>query len=240
MKNVFGRVWAFWGLITFLTTFLIIFPIAMLSHLMEETRGQRFFIAVSKIWMNVWLFLIGCPVKVTGEENFKPGQAYIVVFNHNALLDVPLSAPYVPGGNKTIAKSSFAKIPVFGSFYSRGSILVDRKNEKSRSKSFDAMKRVLRKGMHVCIYPEGTRNRTPDPVKPFYDGAFKLAAITKKDIIPCVISGTKKAMPINKKFFLLPIKLKMQFLPAQTSADKTVTELKEKVRGEMIKVYVGN
>lgn len=239
LKNIFERTWAFWGLISFLITFLVIFPLSMLSHVMEETKGQKYFIAVSKIWMNVWLFLVGCPVRVTGKENFKPGQAYIVVFNHNALLDVPLSAPYVPGANKTIAKASFAKIPLFGLFYSRGSILVDRTDEKSRSKSFDSMKKTLAKGMHVCIYPEGTRNRTAEPIKPFYDGAFRLAAITGKDIIPCVITGTKKAMPINKKFFLLPVKLSMQFLPAETSAGKTVTALKEKVHEEMVKVYVG-
>lgn len=238
--NIFGRIWALWGLITFIISFLIIFLPSMLSHLMDEPKGQKYFIAVSKIWMDVWLFLVGCPVKVTGKENFKSGHAYIVLFNHNALLDVPLSAPYVPGPNKTIAKASFAKIPLFGSFYKKGSVLVDRKNEKSRTKSFDAMKKVLAKGMHMCIYPEGARNRTTELIKPFYDGAFRLAAIAKKDIIPCVITGTKKAMPINKKFFLLPVKLKMQFLPAETSADKTVTELKEKVRAEMLKVYRRN
>ncbi len=237
-KNIFGRIWALWGLITFLITFLIIFIPSMLSHLMKEQRGQKYFIAVSKIWMNVWLFLIGCPVKVTGKENFKPGEAYIVVFNHNALLDVPLSAPFVPGANKTIAKASFAKIPVFGWFYSRGSVLVDRNNDRSRRKSFDAMKRVLAKGMHMCIYPEGTRNRSKEPIKSFYDGAFKLAIATKKEIMPCVISGTKNAMPINLKFFLLPVKLKMQFLTPETPANKTVTELKEKVHSEMLKVYM--
>ena len=238
VKNIFGRIWALWGLITFLITFLIIFIPSMLSHLMDDPKGQKYFIAVSKIWMNTWLFLIGCPVKVSGKENFKPGESYIVVFNHNALLDVPLSAPFVPGANKTIAKASFAKIPLFGSFYSRGSVLVDRTNDRSRSKSFEAMKKVLAKGMHMCIYPEGTRNRSDAPIKIFYDGAFKLALGTKKDIIPCVIIGTKKAMPINKKFFLLPVKLKMHFLPAVTSADKTVTELKEKVHSEMVKEYV--
>ncbi len=238
VKNIFGRIWALWGLITFLITFLIIFIPSMLSHVMNDPKGQKYFIAVSRIWMNVWLFLIACPVKVSGKENFKPGMAYIVVFNHNALLDVPLSAPYVPGANKTIAKASFAKIPLFGLFYKRGSVLVDRKNEKSRSKSFDAMKKVLAAGMHMCIYPEGARNRTAEPIKPFYDGAFRLALAAKKDIIPCVITGTKKAMPINKKFFLLPVKLKMQFLPAETSTGKTVTELKEKVYNEMLKVYV--
>lgn len=238
LKNIFGRIWALWGLITFLTTFLIIFLPSMIANLMDDPKGQKYFIAVSKIWMNVWLFLVGCPVKVSGKENFKPGTAYIVVFNHNALLDVPLSAPYVPGANKTIAKASFARIPLFGSFYKKGSVLVDRKNEKSRSKSFDAMKKVLAMGMHMCIYPEGARNRSAEPIKPFYDGAFRLAVAAKKDIIPCVIIGTKKAMPINKKFFLLPVQLKMHFLPAVSSVDKTVAGLKEKVFDDMVKEYV--
>lgn len=238
VTNIFGRIWAFWGLITFLATFLIFFIPAMCSHLIEEPKGQKFFIIVSRLWMNVWLFLVGCPVKVTGTENFKPGKVYVVVFNHNALLDVPLSSPYVPGANKTIAKASFAKIPLFGLFYKKGSILVDRKDEKSRSKSFDAMKKVLTTGMHMCIYPEGARNRSNEPIKTFYDGAFRLAVTTKNDIIPCVITGTKKAMPINKFFFLLPVKLTMQFLPAETSDGKSVTELKEKVHAEMLEAYM--
>ena len=155
-------------------------------------------------------------------------KAYIVVFNHNALLDVPLSAPYVPGANKTIAKASFAKVPLFGLFYKRGSVLVDRKNEKSRIQSYDAMKKVLANGMHMCIYPEGTRNRTSEPIKTFYDGAFKLAVDAKKNIMPCVITGTKKAMPVNKFFYLLPTRLKMHFLPAVSAENITAKELKGK------------
>ncbi len=238
LKNIFGRIWAFWGLITFFITFCIVFLPSMLSHLFKDPKGQKYFIAVSKIWMNTWLFLIGCPVKVSGTENFKPNTAYIVVFNHNAFLDVPLSAPYVPGANKTIAKASFAKVPIFGLFYKRGSVLVDRKNEKSRSKSFDVMKKVLAAGMHMCIYPEGTRNRSTEPIKPFYNGAFRLATAAKKDIIPCVIVGTKKAMPISKKFFLWPTRLSMHFLPAVSSTDNNVKELKEKVFNAMLKEYV--
>jgi len=239
-KNIFGRIWALWGLISFLVTFLIIFIPSMLAHLVDEPKGQRYFIAVSRLWMNVWLFLVGCPVKVSGKQHFKPGTAYIVVFNHNALLDVPLSAPYVPGANKTIAKASFAKIPLFGLFYSKGSILVDRKDEKSRSKSFDAMKKVLARGMHMCIYPEGARNRSEQPMKPFYDGAFRLAATTKNEIIPCVIIGTKKAMPINKTFFLLPVRLKMHFLPPVSPIGISVSDMKEKVYNDMLRDYAGN
>ena len=238
IKNIFARIWALWGLVSFIITFLIIFIPSMLSYLMKEPAGQYYFIKVSKYWMNCWLFLVGCPVKVFGKENFKAGNSYVIVFNHNALLDVPLSAPYVPGPNKTIAKSSFAKTPLFGWFYSKGSVLVDRENERSRTKSFDLMKKVLAAGMHMCIYPEGTRNRTSQPIKQFYDGAFKLAVSAKKDIIPCVITGTKKAMPIDKKFYLLPTRLKMYFLPPVSSENIPVKELNAKVHQLMEKHYL--
>jgi 1-acyl-sn-glycerol-3-phosphate acyltransferase len=164
----------------------------------------------------------------------------VIVFNHNALLDVPLSAPYVPGPNKTIAKASFAKVPLFGFFYTRGAVLVNRKDDKSRIKSFEAMKKVLYTGMHMCIYPEGTRNRTEEPMKQFYDGAFKLAAETKKEIMPCVILGTKKAMPIDKFFYLLPTRLKMDFLPPVPVNNLIAKDLKEKVFIIMNDYYKSN
>jgi 1-acyl-sn-glycerol-3-phosphate acyltransferase len=241
LKNIFARIWALWGLITFIITFAIFFLPSMIAYAFkDEKKGQEYFITVSRVWMNVWLFLIGCTVSVKGWNYFKKDENYVVVFNHNALLDVPLSAPYVPGANKTIAKDSFAKVPVFGLFYKRGAVLVNRKDEKSRVKSYEAMRRVLSMGMHMCIYPEGTRNRTQEPIKQFYDGAFKLAVDAKKDVIPCVITGTKKAMPVHKIFYLLPHKLRMQFLEPVSSANITPAELKLKVHALMTKVYVEN
>jgi 1-acyl-sn-glycerol-3-phosphate acyltransferase len=238
-KNIFARIWAAWGLVSFVLTFLIIFIPSMLAYLIKDpVKGQYYFIKVSKLWMNIWLPLVGCPVKVKGKENFVPGKNYVIVFNHNALLDVPLSAPYVPGANKTIAKASFAKVPLFGLFYKRGSVLVNRADDKSRIKSFEAMKAVLAQGIHMCIYPEGTRNRSQAPLKNFYDGAFKLAIDAKKDILPCVIKGTKKAMPINKFFYLWPTRLYMHFLPAVAAENDDFKNLKEKVFEIMLAEYV--
>lgn len=238
IKNIFARIWALWGLITFVITFILIFPFSMIAYLMPEVKGQTYFIAVSKIWMNIWLRLILCPVKISGLDNFKKGETYIVTFNHNALLDPPLSAPYIPGANKTIAKDSFAKVPIFGWFYKRGAVLINRNSEHSRRKSYDEMKKVLRKNMHICIYPEGTRNRTKEPLKKFHDGAFKLAVDAKKDIIPCVLKGTKEALPIDKAFYLLPTKLSMHFLPPVSSSNKTVEQLKNEVFEVMKQEYL--
>lgn len=237
--NIFARVWAFWGLLSFAITFFIIFIPTMCSYLYkDERKGQDYFIAVSRLWMRCWLTLVGCPLTITGREHFKHGVNYVVVYNHNALLDVPLSAPFIPGGNKTIAKASFAKVPIFGLFYKRGSVLIDRKSDTSRLKSFEDMKEVLQNGMHMCLYPEGTRNRTDEPIKPFFDGAFKLAIVSKKDIIPCVLIGTKKAMPIHKKFYLLPTRLQMHFLPVVSSAGQKTKDLKENVYEMMSNKYV--
>lgn len=237
--NIFGRVWAFWGLISFVITFLVIFLPSMGAYLFKDhTRGQDYFIKVSRVWMWTWLRLIGCPVKVTGLHYFTPAETYVIVYNHNALLDVPLSAPFVPGGNKTIAKASFAKVPIFGWFYKRGSILVNRNDDKSRVKSFEEMKKSLRAGMHMCIYPEGTRNRTDQPMKKFYDGAFKLSIDTQKKTIPCVISGTKKAMPIHKTFFLWPTPLQMDFLQPVSPEGIDAKQLKANVFQLMTDHYI--
>jgi 1-acyl-sn-glycerol-3-phosphate acyltransferase len=92
----------------------------------------------------------------------------------------------------------------------------------------------------MAIYPEGTRNRTDAPMKPFYDGAFKLAADAKKEIIPCIIFGTKKAMPVNKTFYLLPARLRLHFLPAVSTENITVKELKEKIFTQMKDYYTSN
>ncbi len=228
-KEIAGRVWATWGLLSFIVTFLIILPLSLISYLIPEPGGTHFLIRISRVWMRVWLFLIGCPFRVKGKEHFEKGKSYIVTCNHNSLLDIPLSSPFIPGPNKTIAKMSFAKVPLFGLYYAKGSVLVDRKSEKSRRVSFEKMKWVLRTGMHMCIYPEGTRNRTSDPLKPFYNGAFKLACETNTDIIPAVISGTKEAVPLHKTFFFLPKKLEICFLPAISSYNCTAAALKEKV-----------
>ncbi|HEX4875232.1 MAG TPA: 1-acyl-sn-glycerol-3-phosphate acyltransferase [Chitinophagaceae bacterium] len=229
VKEITGRIWALWGMISFIITFLIFYIPSMLTWVLPDPAGQKIFIDIARLWMNIWLRLVGCPVKIKGKEHFKKGISYIVTCNHNSLMDVPLSSPFIPGPNKTIAKTSFAKIPLFGFYYRKGSVLVDRKSEKSRKESFEKMKAVLKKGMHMCIYPEGTRNRTSEPLKKFYDGAFKLATDTGTAVIPAIIFNTKKVLPPYKVFYFIPHKLEMHFLPPVESKGLTTDELKERV-----------
>ena len=238
--EIFARIWAVWGLLTFVITFLIILIPSMLSHLIKGAKGQYMFILVSKFWMSVWLTLVGCRIIVKGKENFKKRTPYILTFNHNTFLDVPLSCPFIPGPNKTIAKKSLSKIPLFGLFYKKGSVLVDRNDEKSRRSSYEYMKKVLAQNIYMCIYPEGSRNRTKDLLKPFYDGAFKLAVETKTEIIPSLLFNTSKAMPTNKFLYLLPYKLEMHFLQPVSPINKKSKELNAEVFEIMYNYYKAN
>ena len=92
------------------------------------------------------------------------------------------------------------------------------------------MKAVLAQGIHMCIYPEGTRNKTGQPLKSFYEGAFRLACDTGTPVMPAIIFNTGKVLPPSKKFFLWPKPISMHFLePVPVSKNEDATELKERV-----------
>jgi 1-acyl-sn-glycerol-3-phosphate acyltransferase len=237
-KEILGRILALWGILMFaLTMILFLFPFFAFCYFQKDPIKTKRFVICVRYWMSTFFMLVGCSLEVTGKENFKPGETYIVVCNHNSFFDIMIAFPRIPGGNKTIGKIELSRMPIFNLIYNSGAVLVDRKNEVSRRESFNKMKAVLDMGLHMCIYPEGTRNRTNEALKSFHNGAFKLAMDTGRPIIPAVIFNTKKVLPVNKAFFLWPQKMSMVFLPPvdpQSAAD--ADSLKTKVF-EIMKNY---
>jgi 1-acyl-sn-glycerol-3-phosphate acyltransferase len=155
-------------------------------------------------------------------------------------MDVPVSVPFTPGANKTIAKIEMAKIPVFGLVYKRGSVIVDRKNEESRKASYVKMKEVLEMGLHMCIYPEGTRNKTNQPLQRFHDGAFRLSLDSGKAILPALIFNTTRVLP-RKSFFFWPSKIELHYLkPVSPNEFESTDKLKEHIFNVMKDYYQQN
>jgi 1-acyl-sn-glycerol-3-phosphate acyltransferase len=229
LKNILGRIFALWALIIFLITMLIVaLPIWMIGLIKEPQRTETFR-QISIVWMRVFFLLTGCRLKVKGVQNFKSGEVYVVICNHNSFMDVTVTTPFIPGANKTIAKIELSRIPLFGLIYKRGSVLVDRKNKDSRTESFKKMKDVIAMNMHMCIYPEGTRNKTSAPLKSFHDGAFRLALDTQKALMPAIVFNTKKVLPADKIFFFWPSKMELHFLkPIELKDSDTIESLREK------------
>jgi 1-acyl-sn-glycerol-3-phosphate acyltransferase len=238
LKNILAKIFAVWALIIFIITLLPVALIMWIIGIAHEPRRTKIFRQISKVWIRIFFFLIGCSLKVVGKNNFKPGEKYIVTCNHNSLMDVPVSTPFIPGANKTIAKAELAKIPLFGLIYKRGSILVDRNDKNSRKDSYRKMKNVLNMGMHICIYPEGTRNKTEFPLKDFHSGAFRLAVETRTPILPALIFNTKKILPPGKSFYFLPAKMEIHFLsPIYIKPEDNYELLKIKIHDLMSKYY---
>lgn len=234
IRTIFGTIWAVWGSLIFVPTLLIfVWPI-YLSHHITEPWGMRIFRGSTKIWMTIFLYAIASPLRIYGRKNHHKGNNYVVVSNHSSMMDIPAMTPFFPGPNKTIAKESMAKIPLFGWIYQKGSILVDRNSDGSRRRSYEEMKAVLiKKGLDMVIYPEGTRNRTGKPLKEFYDGAFRLAIETQKPIIPVVMFHTATVLPPGKAFFLWPHPIEMHLLEPIDYKGKTIEQLKNETREKM-------
>lgn len=238
MKNFFAKIFAVWAIIIFVITLIPVALLMWIIGIIREPKRTKIFRIISKIWMQFFFLTTGCSLKVVGKNNFKRGDKYIITCNHNSLMDVPVTTPFIPGANKTIAKAEMAKIPVFGLIYKRGSVLVDRNDKNSRRDSLKKMKNVLESGMHMCVYPEGTRNRSEFPLKEFHSGAFKLAVETGTSILPAVIFNTKKVLPPGKSFYYFPSHMEMHFLPPiPVNHDDDYEVLKEKVHEIMSEYY---
>lgn len=243
VKNIPGHLFAVYAIVVFILTMLLIWlPVWVISFLKEPIKSAWLH-RIFRFWMGIYLPAVFCPVSRRGKENFEKNHNYVVVLNHNSFMDIPVSSPWIPGPNKTLAKAEMAKTPLFGVIYRAGSILVDRKDEASRRSSFTRMQEALQAGLHLCLYPEGTRNKTTELIQPFFDGAFVNAIRGRKHIIPGLIFNTGVILPHDKKFWMRPKRIHIHFLEPISAEGYSLKEaglLKEKVFNIMKEYYAQN
>src|ERR1700740_298781 len=96
LKDIFARIWALYAVLVFFATMLVVILPILASFLVPEPAGTELFRRVSKAWMQCWLRLVGCPLRVRGKSHFKKGETYIVTCNHSSYMDVPVSTPFIP------------------------------------------------------------------------------------------------------------------------------------------------
>lgn len=243
IKNILGRVYLVYFLLLFIITMLPVYIGALIISSWADPRRSKVLHQMFKLWMGIFMPMVFCPVRRRGAQHFESGKTYVVICNHNSFMDIPVSSPWIPGANKTLAKIEIAKVPLFGTIYKLGTILVDRNDEKSRKESFASMRQTLQMGLHLCLYPEGTRNKTGKGLQPFQDGAFVVAIREQTPIIPALIFNTSKILPQDKTFFAWPSSIPFHFLKPISTEGLTLRdlpELKEKVWNIMNDYYTQN
>ena len=176
----------------------------------------------------------GIRVRLEGLENVQPGVHYIFLSNHVSNLDPPVLLPRIPGMTSVFLKRELMKIPLLGTAMRMGKFVpVSRGNSREEAqRSVEAASDALNSGLHITVFPEGTRS--PDGrLLPFKKGAFFLAEATGAPIIPVVITGTERMMP-KKSLRITPGEAHVRFLPPiRPQEASSREELMERVRGAM-------
>ncbi len=163
--------------------------------MLVDPTGRLYMYLARVGWARQALFLGGLPTTVTGLENLRSGQSYVVCSNHQSLLDIPVVVSSLPLPLRFVAKRSLFYIPIFGwSMYAAGFIPVDRGAKKKAHESLKRVSKRLTKGKCVVIFPEGTRS--PDgELHSLKSGAFVIAIESGVPILPVAVKGTFYAGP---------------------------------------------
>jgi 1-acyl-sn-glycerol-3-phosphate acyltransferase len=193
---------------------------------------------VSRFWANLLFTCFFIRVDIKGAEFIKPEQAYIFVCNHRSQLDIPLFAIACKNTFRFLSKVEVTKIPLIGYVVKRLYITVDRKSKEDRAKSVIKMQdSLLKEKISVVLFPEGTRNRTAEPLIDFKDGAFRLAIETQLPIAVLTILNSGGFSPANKLMQLKPGTLKAVWTEPISTINMTTEDtprLKEQVKQRIL------
>lgn len=225
---LFYRIWFY-----FLTALPIVvfIPLLVLLTLSERTYPQFYWIA-RNIWASFILYGMGCVPRIKHNDKMEPGKSYLLVANHTSMLDIMLMLRTSKKPFVFVGKKELVKIPVFGFFYKRVCIMVDRESLKSRTGVYIRAQKRIANGMSVCIFPEGG---VPPPeiiLDQFKDGAFKLAISHQIPLVPITFYDTKKRFPFE--FFKGgpgPLRVEVHpFIDTAALTSKDYPKLKRHVR----------
>ncbi len=221
------------GFLLFILVMLLLFPFVIMATFFGQIRGGNIIYNICQLWADVMMVFWGIRHRNIFEAPHDPNKQYVFVFNHISYMDIPMLMKAIRKQHfRILGKSEMAKIPVFGFFYKNAVVMVDRSSVEKRAQSLIRLKAVIRKGISVVIAPEGTFNMTAQPLKDFYDGAFKIAIETQTPIKPILFLDTYDRMSYKSIFSLTPGRSRVVYLDeisVQGLTNKDVAVLKEKV-----------
>ena len=177
---------------TFVILFLICsIPLFFIEWLIGKWKPDvksRSSLAIVNWAFRVVAFLSGTKGNTGGEENVPKDKAVLYVGNHRSFYDIILTYPKVPRPTGYVAKKEMLKVPLLSVWMKYlHCLFLDRDNIKEGLKTILQAIEMVKSGISVCIFPEGTRNKTADTFLPFHDGSFKIAEKSGAPIIPMTI-----------------------------------------------------
>ena len=216
---------------------VLFLPVFVFASFFGKVTGGNIIYDFTRYWADLWFFLIGITHKNIFEQPHAVNQQYIFVSNHISYMDIPTMMKAIRKQNfRILSKAELFDIPVFGFIVKHAAVSVDRKDPDNRAKSIVTLKSIIKRNISVFICPEGTFNETHNPLKEFYDGAFKIAIETETPIKPVLFLDTYDRLHYNSIFSLSPGKSRAVFLKETNTTGLTINDvaaLKEKIFKQM-------
>jgi 1-acyl-sn-glycerol-3-phosphate acyltransferase len=207
-------IYSLYAFVTFVGLLLIIFPLVIISSFFGIIKGGNMISSLCRIWGDVWLPLVGIFHRNIYEAPIEKEKQYVFVANHISYMDIPVIYQGIRTKNlRILAKAEFAKVPVFGFLYRYATVMVDRTSAESRARSIRRLKNAMQHNISIFIYPEGTFNEGEEPLKSFYDGAFRVAIETGTPLKPVLFLDTVQRLHYKSIFSMTPGRSRAVHLP---------------------------
>jgi len=215
---------------------LLVIPFVIVASFFGKMKGGNFIYKACSVWADAWFFLIGIRHRNLYESPHNKNKQYIFVANHISYLDAPVIVKTLRQKVRVLGKVEMSAVPLFGFIYRKAVVTVDRSSAAHRAKSVRILKSVIRRGVSIFIFPEGTFNETHRPLKDLFDGAFRIAIETQTPIKPVLFLDAYERMHYHSVFSLNPGRSRTVFLheiPVHGLTGKDVEALKQKVAAIM-------
>jgi 1-acyl-sn-glycerol-3-phosphate acyltransferase len=190
IKIIFWILYRIWFYILIALPILIMFPFLVASILKE--KWYPYFFIMARIWARFILLGMGFRYTLEQDESIIPSKSYMFTANHTSMADIMLMLAVVKNPFVFVGKHDLKNIPLFGFFYKRTCILVDRSNPVSRRAVFESAQKRLNQGLSICIFPEGGVPDESVMLDDFKDGAFRLAIEHQIPIVPMTFGDNKE------------------------------------------------
>jgi len=158
-------------------------------------RSGRAVVVLGRLWVRAILRVCHVRVEVSGLENVSSDQPQIFMSNHQSVFDIAAIIQSLPVPWRFVAKKELTWIPFFGwALVLSGQIIVDRGNRERAVRSLSRGAQRIRDGVHVIIFPEGTRSETGE-LGSFKSGGFHLALEAGVPVVPVGVVGSRDVTP---------------------------------------------
>jgi 1-acyl-sn-glycerol-3-phosphate acyltransferase len=230
--TIVRSVYACYSLLIFLASMFLIIPAVIVASFFGKIRGGNAIYFFCTVWGDIWFFLTGVWHRNIYETPHNKNAQYIFVANHISYLDAPIIVKTLRQKVRILGKAEMSRIPFFGFIYRNAVVTVNRRSPEARAKSVRTLKSVLKKGISIFLFPEGTFNETHQPLKSFFDGAFRMAIEMQTPIKPILFLDAYDRMNYRSVFSMTPGRSRSVFLEEIPTAGLTLKDLnylKEKV-----------